>query len=65
MTNKEIPEKMGGYKQLPQTQRLQAIDNEITEVKQMIDDTYNVEKQIRLSKCLVTLYTLKKEVLGV
>lgn len=43
--------------------RLRAIDNEIAEVKKLIDDTYNIERQISLSRCLVMLYTLKKEVL--
>ena len=46
------------------TRRISAIDTEIADVKQMLDDTYNIDHQIGLSKCLVTLYTLKKEALN-
>ena len=44
--------------------RIQAIDNEINEVKREIKNTYNVNKQIKLSECLVMLYKLKKQALG-
>lgn len=44
--------------------RLDAIHSEIKEVKKLLDDTYDIDRQIKLSKCLVTLYTLKKEVLN-
>ena len=46
------------------TRRISAIDTDIADVKQMLDDTYNIDHQIGLSKCLVTLYTLKKEALN-
>lgn len=44
--------------------RIQAIDNEINEVKREIKNTYNIDKQIKLSECLVMLYKLKKQALG-
>ena len=50
-------------KRVKHNSRLQAIDSEINGIKEMLDNTYNIDRQINLSKCLVTLYTLKKEVL--
>ena len=43
--------------------RVYRIEKEIAEVKKDIDSTYNIDKQIRLSKCFVMLYTLKREAL--
>lgn len=45
--------------------REEYIDNTINEIISMLDETYNIEKQIKLSKCLVMLYTLKKELIKI
>lgn len=44
--------------------RIQTIDEEISKVKQIIDNTYDINKQIQLSKCLTELYKLKKRAMG-